>query len=126
MRESRQGLTVIEVLVAVMVLTVGVLALVGSSAQVSRMIGRGRHATLAAMLATGRIERLIAVASSTRPPCTAAEWRSDSAVEAGVSESWHIVDRAGIARRLQLTLRYRTPLGLSTDTVVTAVLCWPA
>ena len=47
-------------------------------------------------------------------------------MEAGVSESWHIVDRAGIARRLQLTLRYRTPLGLTTDTVLTAVLCWPA
>jgi Tfp pilus assembly protein PilV len=122
-RASWFGLTLVEVLVAVVVLAVGVLALVGTSAQMSRMIGRGRQATVAAMLAAGRIERLRGVARSTSPPCTGAEWRSDSAVEAGVSQSWRVLDPAGVARRLQLVVRYRTPTGLATDTIVTAVLC---
>ena len=123
MRARKYGFTVAEVLVAVVVLTVGVLALVGSSALMSRMIGRGRHATIAAMLAASRLERLRLVARSTSPPCTAPEWQGGSAVEAGVLQSWEILDPAGVARRLQLIVRYRTPLGPATDTVVTAVLC---
>jgi Tfp pilus assembly protein PilV len=122
---NRYGLTVTEVLVAVVVLTVGVLALVGSWAQVSRMIGRGRHATVAAMLAAGRVERLRVVAGSTSPPCTSPEWRDGSADEAGVAQSWEVLDAAGLARRLRLVVRYRTPLGITTDTIVTAVVCAP-
>ncbi|MBA3893069.1 MAG: hypothetical protein H0X69_05165 [Gemmatimonadales bacterium] len=123
MRARKYGFTVAEVLVAVVVLTVGVLALVGSSAYMSRMIGRGRHATVAAMLAASRLERLRLVARSTSPPCTAPEWQGGSAAEAGVLQSWEMLDPAGVARRLQLIVRYRTPVGLATDTVVTAVLC---
>ena len=126
MRSSRYGLTVAEALVAVVVLTVGVLALVGSSAQVSRMIARGRHATVAAMVAAARVERLRQIARSTSPPCTSSEWRSDSAAQVGVTESWHILDAAGIVRRLQVVVRHRTPTGVATDTVVTAFLCGPA
>ncbi len=126
MRASRYGFTVAEALVAVVVLTVGVLALVGSSAQVSRMIGRGRHATVAAMVAAARVERLRQIARSTSPACTSAEWRSDSAAHAGVTESWHILDAAGVVRRLQLVLRHRAPTTRATDTVVTAFLCQPA
>ncbi len=125
MRSSRYGLTVAEVLVAVVVLTVGVLALVGSSAQMSRMIGRGRHATVAGMRSAGRLERLRVVARSTSPACTSLEWRSDSATEARVSQNWEILDVAGVARRLRLIVRSRSPLGLATDTIVTAVPCPP-
>ena len=39
---SARGFTLVEVLVALVLLTVGVMALLGSSAMVSRMIGRGR------------------------------------------------------------------------------------
>jgi Tfp pilus assembly protein PilV len=124
-RARRVGLTVVEVLVAVVVLTVGVLALVGSSAQVSRMIGRGRHATVAAMVAIGRLERLRGAARSTSPPCTSAEWQGGTAAEAGILQSWDILDLTGAARRLQLIVRYRTPIGTATDTVVTAVVCGP-
>lgn len=123
MRANRLGLTVAEVLVAVVVLSVGVLAWVGSAALVSRMIGRGRHATVAAMAVAGRVERLRQVAGSTSPPCTSAEWRSDSAAGPGLTESWDILDAEGLVRRLRLIVRHRTPTGLATDTVATAVLC---
>ena len=58
MRFIRFGVTVAEVLVAVVVLTVGVLALVGTWARTSRMIGLGRHSTVAALAASSRIEWL--------------------------------------------------------------------
>lgn len=126
MRAGRYGLTIAETLVAVFVLTVGVLALVGTAGQMSRMIGRGRHATVAAMVASARMERLRQIARSTSPPCASSEWRSDSAVHAGAVESWRILDAGGVARRVQLIIRHRTPAGLSTDTVASAVLCEPA
>lgn len=126
MNASRCGLTVAEVLVAVVVLTVGVLALVGSSAQMSRMIGRGRQATVAAMVAAGRIERLRGIALATSPPCAGPELRSDSATGPAVTESWQVLDPAGAVRRLHVVVRHRTPTGLATDTVATALSCVPA
>ena len=67
---SRRAFTLVEVMVAVILLTVGVLALVGSSAMVSRMIGKGRGATVAAQVATARLEQLRRIAASTAPRCT--------------------------------------------------------
>jgi Tfp pilus assembly protein FimT len=126
MRASSHGVTVVEVLVAVMVLTVGVLALVGSFAGMSRMIGRGGRATIAAEVAAGRLEELRRIAHSTSPPCTAPEWRSGSALESGIAERWQVVDESGPARRVQLVVSYHTPAGVVTDTSMTAVLCEPA
>lgn len=125
MQTSWYGLTVAETLVAVVVLTVGVLALAGSSALMTRMIGRGRHATTAAMVAAARVEQLRQIAHSTSPPCTSPEWRTDSAAQPGATESWSILDPAGLVRRVQLVVRHRTPAGLATDTIVTALLCAP-
>jgi len=125
-RADRYGLTVAEALVAVVVLTVGVLALVGSAAQMSRMIGRGRHATVAAMAASARLERLRQIARSTSPPCASVEWRGGSAARGALTESWQLLDATGVVRRLQLIVSHRNAAGLSTDTIVSAVLCEPA
>jgi Tfp pilus assembly protein PilE len=120
---SRSGFTIAEVMVAVVVLTVGVLALVGSAALTSRMLGRGRHSTRTGQVAAARIERLRQVAFSTVPACTSAEWRSDSAGSPSLTESWQILDLAGPVRRVRIVLRSRHPTGLSLDTVVTGILC---
>ena len=120
---GRNGFTIVEAMVAVVVLTVGVLALVGSAALTSRMLGRGRHSTRTGQVAAARIERLRQIAFSTVPACTAAEWRSDSAGGPGLTESWQILDPAGTARRVRIVLRSRHPTGTSSDTVVTGFLC---
>jgi Tfp pilus assembly protein PilV len=122
---SRDAFTIAEAVVALVVLSVGVLALVGSAALTSRMIGRGRHYTLVGQAAAARIELLRQVAVSTVPACTAAEWRSDSAAGPGLTESWQILDPGGHARRVRIVLRSRHPTGSSSDTVVTGMLCGP-
>jgi hypothetical protein len=123
--ESRSAFTIAEAMVAVLVLTVGVLALVGSGALTSRMLGRGRHSTRVGQIAAARIERLRQIAFSTVPACSGAEWRSDSASGPGLAESWQILDPAGPARRVLIVLRSRHPTGSSSDTVVTSILCGP-
>jgi hypothetical protein len=122
-RAAGQGFTVVEALVAIVILTVGVLALVGTAAQVTRSIGQGRHATLAAAVAAGRVAELRRIARLGTPPCSAAEWRSDSAVESGIPVSWQVLDAAGAARRVQVIVRRRSSRSIIADSVITAVLC---
>ena len=120
---GRSGFTVAEVVVAVVVLSVGLLALAGSTALAGRMVGLGQQATHVGLVAAARVERLRQIALSTVPACTAAEWRSDSAGGTGLSESWDILDEAGPVRRVMVVLRSLRPDGTSSDTVFTAVLC---
>jgi hypothetical protein len=122
---GRKAFTIAEAMVAVMVLSVGILAVVGSAALTSRMLGRGRHATRIGQVAAMRIERLRQIALSTAPRCSGAEWRSGSESRPGLIESWQILDPAGPARRVLIVLRSRHPTGITTDTVVTGMLCGP-
>ena len=55
---SGRGFTLVELMVAVVLFEVGLLALLSTTAAVTRMLARGRHATQAAIFATQRLERL--------------------------------------------------------------------
>lgn len=120
---SRSAFTIAEAVVALIVVSVGVLALVGSVALMSRMVGWGRHSTRTGQVAAARIERLRQVAFSTVPPCVGAEWRSDSAGGPGLTESWQILDQSGPVRRVRVVLHTRHSSGSSSDTVITGFLC---
>src|SRR5437899_12309848 len=56
--KREQGFTIVEVIVAILVLTIGLLALVTSAALVTRMIGRGQRSAVAAQYAQRRLEML--------------------------------------------------------------------
>jgi prepilin-type N-terminal cleavage/methylation domain-containing protein len=120
---SARGFTLIEVLVAIVLLTVGVMALLGSSALVSRMIGRGRGSTVAVQVATARLEHLRRVAASTTPRCISPQFVSDSTTTAGVAERWIVESGVGLSRRVSVILAYRDPRGPVRDTLRTTVLC---
>ena len=124
MRQSNQGgFTVIEVLIAVVVLAIGIVALVGSSASSTRMIGRGRSATRAVQAATERMEILRAEAYRTTPDCTALAAGSDSAAT-GVVTSWTITG-TGDPRTIRVVSSYRVPGRLRADTLTTQIRCLP-
>ncbi len=120
---SHRGFTVAEVLVAIVVLAVGLLALAGSWAHTARMIGRGRHGTVASAAALSRVSWLHRVAASSVPRCSGPQWADGSVAAPGLTEEWRIRDAAGPVRRAEIVLRTRTTAGWSDDTVATAVLC---
>jgi hypothetical protein len=120
---TRNGFTIAEVLVAVVMLTVGVMALVGSSAMVTRMVGGGRISTFAGQTASARVERLRQIAASTTPACTSASWKTDSAVTGNINEKWRVMDNAGNSRRVEITLRYQEAKRVAYDTTITRILC---
>ena len=122
--KNRQGFTIVEVLVAIIVLGVGVVALVGSSALVTRMIGRGKHATRAVQMAEQRLEFMRQRAQSTSPQCTAlANGTINHA--GGVVEQWTSTTPVGSPDERNLTARvtYRTARGTDTITLFTIIRC---
>ena len=57
-QKNQRGFTIIEIIIAIIVLTVGVLGLVTTAALVTRMIARGQRSATAASFASRRLERL--------------------------------------------------------------------
>ena len=91
---SRAGFTLAELLVALMVFSVGALAMVATSANVMTLITSSKNRTLAAAVAEARFERLRA------QPCSA--HRSDSTTTRGIGEVWTVVN---LARADDVTVR---------------------
>jgi Tfp pilus assembly protein PilV len=120
-REPSGGFTVVEVILAVVVLVVGVLAVVGSLAMSTRMIGRGFHDTAAAQAAASRMEWLRRLARFS-PPCTDARFANGSNDSGSVSEAWRVAP-AGAVRRVAVAIQYRVAHGTARDSIVTLVLC---
>lgn len=115
---NRQGFTLVEVLVAMMVLTIGVMALVGASATVTKMIGGGRHDTRAVLVAEQRLEVLRQQAYRQTPFCTHGSFAGGNATTLGMTERWGITG-AGSSRTIVDTVIYRVHRnrGRATDTL---------
>jgi len=81
-QRSRHGFTIIELMIAIVVLSIGVLGLAGTSAMVSRMIGGAAQQTIAANVAASRFERMRS------RQCSAIT--SGSAALRGTTETWTV------------------------------------
>jgi prepilin-type N-terminal cleavage/methylation domain-containing protein len=122
-KRSTTGLTLIEVLIAIVVLGVGILALTGGSSMVTRMIGHGKVETRAAQVASRRMEVLRLAAAASSPRCTAAAFSSGGpAIHDGVSESW-VVPAAGRLRLVRVTVTYLTVRGPRSAALETGIEC---
>jgi prepilin-type N-terminal cleavage/methylation domain-containing protein len=118
---ARSGFTLVEVLVAVSILSVGLVALAGASAAVTRMIGRGKIDTRAAQLATQQLESLRLRAYSTTPWCTALANGGPQTTD-HITLSW-VVAATGTGRRIDVTAAFATPRGVRTQVLTTFIDC---
>jgi prepilin-type N-terminal cleavage/methylation domain-containing protein len=122
MKQNRSGFTLVEVLVAVMVLSVGVTALVGSAGIVTRMIGRGQMGTRGAQLAAGRLEQLRTFANSTSPRCTSGSFVGGTWTSRGITEKVTITANGNL-RTVTDSVTYGTAKGAHGDVLTTQVRC---
>jgi len=123
---GNSGFTIVELMVAVLVLGVGITALVGSSALVTRQIGRGRMMTLANEVATRRLEllRLAARPIGAGAPCSQSGFASGGPVTTrGVTESW-TVSGSGTTRTVTVTVSYPVKGGTASSTLRTVIGCY--
>jgi type IV pilus modification protein PilV len=114
--KSEGGFTVVEVLIAVLVLTVGLLGMVTTAALTTRMIAQGQHYTEASAIANERFEILRA------RPCS--EMSGGSEHVGRFSVSWTVTaDQSGIWRRVDLAVISPTARGTRTDGFTTIIAC---
>lgn len=114
--KGERGFTIVEILVAIMVLSVGIMGLVTTAGLVTRMIGQGQRYTEASALANERIELL----RTSRCPAVATGTETRGAFQI----SWGVTSVAdGKGRDFQVTVQSPTTRGTRTDTFETVKFC---
>jgi prepilin-type N-terminal cleavage/methylation domain-containing protein len=120
----RSGFTVMELLVAIVILSIGLLGLAATSGSVMRMIGGGGHQTVAANVALARFDQL------RRLSC--GRITGGSAISRNVQESWSVTPVGPVAAPramdVRLTITYETNMRLGgsssrTQTYRSQIVC---
>jgi prepilin-type N-terminal cleavage/methylation domain-containing protein len=117
---GRRGFTIVEVVVAMLILTIGVLGLAGTAASVTRMMGSSEIQSDATNVALSRFE----VLRGGRCPVV-----SGSNTSAGITERWTVLGAVGAAN-LNLydvvdTVSFRTTSGSRPQGYRSVVQCQP-
>jgi prepilin-type N-terminal cleavage/methylation domain-containing protein len=115
----RRGVTMVELMVALMIVSVGLLALASSATLVTRLMGGGATQTRAAALAYTNLEKLRSVS------CANAVAGADTV--RGIVSTWTVqsIVASSTTRGLSvnLTVKYPTSKGPRTQTYKTIVPC---
>ena len=121
MRRASAGFTLLEVLLALLVLTVGLLGFAGTLGPVSALAGQGRIHSRAAMLMGSRVSRLRSELQAGAPGCVLPA--AGSAVHpSGLDESWQGSRSANIVE-LRIVARLRRPRRIEAETLITRFPC---
>src|SRR5207249_11628684 len=83
-RRDERGFTLVELMLSLMLFTVGILSLSATSAVVVSMMGGARQQTIAATMAQSRLERLRGLA------CSAPAFTGGSAAARGIAGVWRV------------------------------------
>lgn len=92
---DRRGVTLVELIVALLVLSIGLMSLASVSGTVARQLAGGNQQTVAAMVVQSRFDSLASVAPCRSIVANGAS-RGGTAVTRGVSERWQIRDLANV------------------------------
>jgi len=122
-----RGFTIPEVLVAIVILTVGIIAMMGTSAAVQRLITRGRRVTQATQLAEQVLDSLRLKANENLQACTGLTSNSTGYSRQAVTVKWAIgslVPNGNVSeRQVQVYLTYAADRKTLQDTVTTVFKC---
>jgi hypothetical protein len=113
----------VEVVMAIVVLSFGILVLSSSAVGISRMLRSGQSKTRATAIASARVEYLRNIALSTTPPCTSASLTGGTATQpAGSTETWTITG-TGAIRVAKVIVTYRNGPRAQADTLSGVIAC---
>ena len=123
MNRPKGGFTIVEVMIAIVMLSIGVLALASSSGAVTRMMSFGRQKTNAIAIAQSVLDSMRYRAAATSPKCTALATGSQGIpAKLGFTTSW-TVTTAGDSRTISVTVAYRIGPQSKTETITSSIFC---
>ena len=124
-RLSERGLTVVEILVAIVILAIGLLVLAGGSIVVTRDLTRSGLATVATARAQAKLDELRAIAASTEPHCISADFANSVSPQTinKITLSWEI-STSGLQKLVRIRTQYALPAGRThVDTLRAIIGC---
>jgi Tfp pilus assembly protein PilV len=111
----RRGLTLVEILIAIIMLTVGVMGLLGSTAAVAKQMGGGVRQTVAATIAQARIDSLTSLSCAS---LTLAGVASGTSTKRGIAEKWTVTDGKNVKNiAVEITIPRRATKLLYTTVI---------
>ena len=125
---NEQGFTIAEVVVAMFILVVGILAMMGTSTAVNKLITRGRRTTLATQLAEQVLDSLRLKANQSLIACTGITANATGFSRQAVNVKWDVgaltVNGNVSERQIWAIVTYATASHADlVDTVTTVFKC---
>lgn len=122
MSRDRRGFTIVEILVAVIILSIGVLALASTVGGITRMMSSGQQKTRAATVAASILEGLRNQAYAAIPKCSGLSNGSSTTSLYGTryASSWTI-SGAGTSRDVRIVVAYRVGPRVQGDTLLSTI-----
>ena len=120
---KREGFTLVEVIIAIVVFGIGVLALASTSGVITRMVNRGENAEIGTGFGAERLERLRMTGCTNQ-----AAGGPDTLYRGGggwyAINTWSFADAGNNTWRITVQSRYKTSLGSDrTETLGTSISC---
>jgi prepilin-type N-terminal cleavage/methylation domain-containing protein len=119
-RKARRGVTLIELLIAMSILSIGLMAIAGVSGSITRSLGESRNETLAATAAMARFESIAGTQCSSLTLNTTVEVTARN-----VTERYRITDEGNNTRRIVDTVTWKTRRGTRLAAFTTLLPCRP-
>jgi type IV pilus modification protein PilV len=124
MSRNRRGFTIVEILVAVIVLSIGVLALAGTLGTITRMMSNGQQKTRAATVAASILDSLRNKAYFSIPKCSGLSSGSEAISRYGsrYASTWTISQNiSGTSRDVRIVVSYRVGPRTLTDALISTI-----
>ena len=124
---GKRGFSIPEVLLAVVILSVGILAMMGSSAAGTKLISRGRRVTIATQVGTAVMDSLRLKSNEDLVACTDLSSDATGYSKQGTRVTWSIgnyvsTGRTG-TRDVHVILQYTATGALTLDTLSSIFKC---
>ena len=117
---ARRGVTLIELLVAMTILSVGLMAIAGVSGSITRSLGESRSETLAATAAMARFERVAGT------QCSSLTLNSVTSVSSrNITEKYIVTDAGNNTRQIIDSVSWKTRRGTRVAAFTTLLPCRP-
>jgi len=123
MTKGRDGFTLIEIMIAIIILSIGLLGLASTMAVSTRMVGRGQRSAAASTFATSRLERSRMAACIPGQRSGGSETMMRGGTWVAIN-NWAFADAGNNTYRVRVVTTSKTIKNkFRTDTLETAVTC---